>query len=118
MSNNNTPYVRFALALTEWPETIPQEARYRTVNGDEKIPIDLSRRQLRKDFFLTNAAYFRLENFLTSMGEEIYTDDAGVKDYETPITHMTGAKVGVTVQRMLSNRGELINIVGDLIPWK
>jgi len=81
------------------------------------VPIDLERKQLRKDFFLTPAAYFRLENFLTAMGFDIETDAEGNKDYETPVSQLLGRKVNVEVQRILSRQGEFINVVGDLLPF-
>ena len=82
-----------------------------------KIPIDLSRKQLRKDYFLTPAAYFRLENFLTSMGFDIETDAEGNKDYETPVSQLIGRKVNVEVQRILNRQNEFINVVGELLPY-
>jgi hypothetical protein len=82
------------------------------------VPIDLGRKQLRKDFFLTSAAYFRLENFLTSMGFEIEVDADGNKDYETPVSQLIGKKVNVEVQRILNRQNEFINVVGELLPFK
>jgi hypothetical protein len=72
---------------------------------------------MRKDFFLTNAAYFRLENFLTAMGFDIETDAEGNKDYETPVSQLIGRKVYVEVQRILNRQQtEFMNVVGELLP--
>jgi hypothetical protein len=118
-SANGNPLLRLPVGLLDWPETIANGDRFQVSPEGEQIPIDLSRKQLRKDFFLTPAAYFRLENFLVAMGFEIQTDAAGNKDYETPVSQLIGQKVGVEVQRILSNRtNEFINVVGELIPHK
>ena len=118
-SANGNPLLRLPVGLLDWPDTISQEDRFQKGPEGERIPIDLSRKQLRKDFFLTDAAYYRLEAFLVAMGFEIQTDAAGNKDYETPVSQLIGAKVGVEVQRILSNRtSEFMNVVGELIPYK
>jgi hypothetical protein len=115
-SANGNPMLRLQVALLDWPETVPERDRFQTTEDGEQIPIDLSRKQMRKDFFLTPAAYFRLENFLKAMGHEVMTDAAGNKDYETPVTKLIGIKVGVEVQRILSRNNEFINVVGELLP--
>jgi len=118
-TSNGNPLLRLPVGLLDWPETVPNDDRFQIGLDGEQIPIDLSRKQLRKDFFLTPAAYFRLENFLTAMGFDIQTDAAGNKDYETPVSQLIGQKVGVEVQRILSNRtNEFLNVVGELIPYK
>jgi hypothetical protein len=117
MSTNQNPILRLPVGLLDWPETVNKEYRYQTTPDGEKIPIDLSKKPLRKDFFLTPAAYFRLENFLVAMGFDINTDSAGNKDYETPVSQLIGQKVGVEVQRILArNSNEFINVVGELVP--
>lgn len=118
-STNNNPILRLPVGLLDWPDTIELDKRFQIGPEGEQIPIDLSRKQLRKDFFLTPAAYFRLENFLTAMGFEIATDSNGNKDYETPVSQLIGQKVGVEVQRILGrNSGEFINVVGELVPYE
>jgi hypothetical protein len=118
-STNGNPLLRLPVGLLDWPATVPEEDRFQKGPDGELIPIDLSRKQLRKDFFLTPAAYFRFENFLVSMGFEIQIDAAGNKDYETPVSQLIGQKVGVEVQRILSQRtNEFMNVVGELVPFK
>lgn len=118
-STNMNPILRLPVGLLDWPDTIGQDHRFQIGPEGEQIPIDLSRKQLRKDFFLTPAAYFRLENFLVAMGFEISTDSAGNKDYETPVSQLIGQKVGVEVQRILArNSSEFINVVGELVPYQ
>ena len=118
-SANGNPLLRLPVGLLDWPQSVEERDRFQQGPDGEAIPIDLSRKQLRKDFFLTPAAYFRLENFLVAMGFEIQTDAAGNKDYETPVSQLIGQKVGVEVQRILSNRTqEFMNVVGELVPYK
>jgi len=118
-SANGNPMLRIQLALTGWPDTVSPSDRVQIAPDGEEIPIDLSRKQMRKDFFLTDAAYYRYENFLKAMGFEITTDAAGNKDYETPTTRLMGLAVRVEVQRILSRTtNEFINVVGELIPAK
>jgi|SRR5215472_5288550 len=118
-STNQNPILRLPVGLLDWPDTINADNRFQIGPEGEQIPIDLSKKQLRKDFFLTPAAYFRLENFLVAMGFEIQTDSNGNKDYETPVSQLIGQKVGVEVQRILArNSSEFINVVGELVPYQ
>jgi hypothetical protein len=116
-SNNGNPLLRLPVGLLDWPDSVNEGDRVQDDGQGGSIPIDLSRKQLRKDFFLTPAAYFRLENFLTSMGFEIETDSDGNKDYETPVSQLIGKKVNVEVQRILNRQNEFINVVGELLPF-
>jgi len=116
-SSNGNPLLRLPVGLIGWPPTVSAEDRVQDDGQGGSVPIDLERKQLRKDFFLTPAAYFRLENFLTAMGFDIETDAEGNKDYETPVSQLLGRKVNVEVQRILSRQGEFINVVGDLLPF-
>jgi len=116
-SGNGNPLLRLPVGLLGWPDSVNENERYQDDGEGGKIPIDLSRKQLRKDFFLTPAAYFRLENFLVSMGFDIQTDADGNKDYETPVSQLIGKKVNVEVQRILSRQNEFINVVGELLPY-
>jgi len=116
-SNNGNPLLRFPVGLLDWPPTVDDSDKIQDDGQGGTIPIDLSRKQLRKDFFLTPAAYFRLENFLTSMGFDIEVDADGNKDFETPVSQLIGRKVNVEVQRILNRQGEFINVVGELLPY-
>jgi hypothetical protein len=109
--------LRLPVGLLGWPASVHENERNQDDGEGGKIPIDLSRKQLRKDFFLTPAAYFRLENFLVSMGFDIETDVDGNKDYETPVSQLLGKKVNVEVQRILNRQNEFINVVGELLPY-
>jgi len=116
-SSNGNPLLRLPVGLLDWPDSISEGDRFQKTEDGDALPIDLSRKQLRKDFFLTPAAYFRLENFLTAMGFDIETDTDGNKDYETPVSQLIGKKVNVEVQRILNRQNEFINVVGELLPY-
>lgn len=116
-SQNGNPMLRLQVAIMDWPPSVAKKDRVQTGPNGEEIPVDLSKKQMRKDFFLTAAAYYRLEQFLEGMGFDIAVDEAGNKDYETPVSQLIGAPVMVEVQRILSNRTqEFINVCGDLLP--
>jgi hypothetical protein len=118
-SQNGNPMLRFQVALMDWPPSVAKKDRVQEGPNGEEVPIDLSKKQMRKDFFLTSNAYYRLENFLEAMGFDVETDAAGNKDYETPVSQLIGAKVDVEVQKILSNRTqEFINVCGELLPPK
>jgi hypothetical protein len=116
-SSNGNPLLRLPVGLLDWPDAVGPADRVQDDGAGGSIPIDLSRKQMRKDFFLTNAAYFRLENFLTAMGFDIETDAEGNKDYETPVSQLIGRKVYVEVQKILNRQQtEFMNVVGELLP--
>ena len=116
-SSNGNPLLRLPVGLLDWPDSIAEADRVQKTEDGDSIPIDLGRKQMRKDFFLTPAAYFRLENFLIAMGFDIETDAEGNKDYETPVSQLIGKKVNVEVQRILNRQNEFINVVGELLPY-
>jgi len=116
-SSNGNPLLRLPVGLLDWPDSIAEADRVQKTEDGDSIPIDLGRKQMRKDFFLTPAAYFRLENFLVAMGFDIETDAEGNKDYETPVSQLIGKKVNVEVQRILNRQNEFINVVGELLPY-
>lgn len=98
-NKNKTPYVRFHLSLTGWPESVSENDRQQA-NADGVLePIDLSKRRLRRDFFLTDEAYVRLDEFLRSCGIDL----SDGPDYEVVIPQVVGCPVNVEVQQYLSS---------------
>ena len=96
----NTPYVRYFVQLTEYPEG--------TDEADKTV--DLSKRKLRRDFYFTDDALFRLDEFLRSCKVE----GAG-KMYEDLLDEVIGASVIVQVkQYMNKTSGEIQNEIGNL----
>ena len=57
-----TPYVRFNLKLTGWPEGGEPQKR------DDGTAMDLAGKTLRRDYFLTEDALWRLKEFLEDLG--------------------------------------------------
>lgn len=123
---NQTPALRIQLAIDTrdpktkgWPSDVAEEAKFQSGPNGEQFPIDLEVVRLRKDFFLTPAAYFRLENFLTAMGFTIEVDSEGNKNYEDAVNDLNGRTVDIEVQMLRSQRtGELMNVVNDIYPRK
>lgn len=101
-NKNKTPYVRFHLGLTAWPGD-PQ-------TGEDDKPIDLAKRQLRKDYFLTDDALWRLDEFLAEIGVET----AG-REYQEALPDCVGTQVSVEVQQYMNQQNnEIGNQVGTL----
>lgn len=97
-NKNKTPYVRFALGLTAFPEG---------VDGDG---IDLSKRSPRRDYYLTDDALFRLDEFMRSCGVEI-----SGRTYREALPEMIGQSVKVEIQHYVNqNSGELGDQVGKV----
>ena len=69
-NRQRTPYVRFLVGLTDWPESIPPgspDRQYLDADGNSQ-EIDLSRRQFHADFYITEDALGILDDFLRSCG--------------------------------------------------
>lgn len=60
-NKNKTPYVRFHLGYTGWPDEVDSEAR---------AGIELQKRQQRKDFYVSEDALWRLDEFVRTCGVE------------------------------------------------
>lgn len=121
---NETPALRIQLAIDTrdpvtkgWPSDVEEKDKFQHGPNGEQVPIDLEAPRFRKDFFLTPAAYFRLENFLVAMGFTIETDNEGNKNYEDAVNDLNGRTVDIEIQRIRSARtGELMNVVNDIYP--
>lgn len=118
-NTNKNPYARLQVSITGWPEGVPESDRYQTDPETGVVaPIDPTRRKMSKDFFLTDAAYYRLDNFLKSMGKDVPVVN-GAKDYETPLNNLLGERVLIEVRQIISNRtNEAINVSGDIYPYR
>jgi len=102
-NKNNTPYVQFNLGLTDWADTAEVE---------DKTGIDLGKRQLRRQFFFTDDALWRLDEFLRNLGV-----DAKGRTYEEVLPEVINARVLVEVQQYMNQKSnEIENQVGGLKP--
>lgn len=117
-NQNKTPYVRYQLGLTDWGPSVPEtwEAHDPATNRSYtvgKADVDLSKRQLRRDFFLTPDALWRLKEFIESCGIEVVEEADGTIDYAPLIPQVIGQGVTIEVQQYLNqNSNEFGNQVG------
>lgn len=101
-NRNRTPYVRLGLVMTNWPATI---------GPDEQGEIDLSKRTLRKDFYLTEESMWRLDNFIRSCGI-----DPASRTYEEILPMLVGQPVTAQIQHYMNQQsGDVGNTVGEVV---
>lgn len=97
-----TPFVRFMIQIT---------APGDDVAGDPNLAkIDLSKKQLRKDFYLTPDAEYRLKEFIDSCGIATKGQSFGVS---IPNTQNAPVLIEVT-QRPGQEDGEFFNDIGSI----
>lgn len=100
-SNKKTPFVRYYVQLTG------AEA---DVDSDALEGINLAEKQLRKDYYITKDALYRLKDFLGSCGIEVQGRALG----ET-IPESLNASVILDVKQRNSEDGkDIFNDVGDM----
>lgn len=116
-NRNKTPYVRLQTALQDWPENSPDEWSVTDPEDTSKVytvsktDVDLSKRAMRKDFYLTEDALWRLDEFIRSCG----IDPRG-RDYEEILPELVGQPVMVEVQQYLNqNNNTTGNQIGKLV---
>lgn len=99
-NKNKTPYVRLHLGLTDW------------ASGVEPLPeVELSKRQFRRDFYLTDDALWRLDELIRSCGAHVEG-----QSYEESLPNLVGASVLIEVQQGMSEKNnELFNQVGKVV---
>jgi hypothetical protein len=101
-NRNHTPYVRFQVVMTEWPETVSMEDR-----GD----IDLSKRTMRRDFYLTEESTWRLDTFIRSCDVDPLN-----RTYEEVLPELVGRAVIAQVQHYINQQsGEIGNNLGEVV---
>lgn len=104
-NKNRTPYVRFQLVLTEWPDSVSDEDR------EASEVSDLSKRALRKDFYLTEESTWRLDNFIRSCDV-----DPMNRTYEEVLPQLIGQPVIIHVDHYLNQQsGDIGNSVGEVV---
>ena len=89
-NKNKTPYVRFQLGFQGFPPDVEQE----DIDG-----IDLSKRQMRADYYLTEDAMWRLDELLRTMG----LDMTG-KSYEEILREAVGQEITAVVVQGLNQQ--------------
>lgn len=101
-NKNKTPYVRFHVGLLGWAESIPESERI--------AEVDFSKKQMRRDFFLTEDSLYRLDEFLRSVGVRMEG-----RNYEEVLPDAIGANVLAEVQQYINqSNSEVGNQIGLL----
>lgn len=108
-NKNNTPYARYTVILNQWPDNVTEEEKQYTDGEGVAHTIDLTKRSMRKDFYLTDDAFWRLDEFLKSMGIEGGT-------YEELIPKAVGLDCVAEVQQYVNQTtSEIGNQLGRLL---
>lgn len=98
-SQKKTPFVRFHLAYTGWPDEIDAEQR-ESVNADGTTSaIDLTKKQGKIEFYLTDDALHMLDTMLRSLGLSMEG-----RTYEELIPEAVGADVLAQVIQEVDDR--------------
>jgi len=114
-NRNKTPYVRFPTTLQDWPKDSSDE--WTVVDGEgnaflaNKADVDLSKRSMRKDFYLTEDSLWRLDEFIRSCGI-----NPNGRTYEEIFPEIVGQPVLVEVQQYLNQQtNETGNTIGKMV---
>lgn len=100
-NKNKTPYVRLVLGLMSVPDGI---------DPSELEGIDITKRQQRRDFYITDDALWRLDQFIRSTGIEM-----NGREYEEVLPELVGTQVTIEIQQYLNqNTNEIGNQVGKI----
>lgn len=103
-NKNKTPYVRFHIGIVAPGDAVASD-------HPDLAEQDLSKRQMRRDYYLTEDAMWRLDDFLKSLGIAL----AG-KSYEETIPEAVGTQVLVEVQQYLNQTSnEIGNQIGKIV---
>lgn len=104
--------VRFHIGLTDWPDNLSEEDKMQPTDGGTATTIDLSKRQLRRDFY--DNGLYRLDDFIRSCGVE-----SNGRSYEEVLPELRGAAVVVEVQQYMNqSTNELGNQIGNMTGQK
>ena len=87
---NKTPYVRVHCGFTGWPDSGQPE---------DFEGVDINKRQLRRDFFLTDEAMWRLDELIRSCGIS-----AEGREYEEVLPELVGQQVLLGVSQYLNKK--------------
>jgi hypothetical protein len=116
-NQNQTPYVRFHLALLGWPESADDSDKFQEgQDAGQLIPIDLSKRQLSADVYIRNRdgsdAMYKIDDLLRSCGIE----PDGTTPYEQLLPRLEGVDVLADVAQYINQKtGEAGNQVNRIV---
>ncbi len=110
---NYDTIIRFPIGLTGWCDNASEDDKLQPVADGSTAPIDLSKRQLRRDFYAHTEdpnSTKMLDDFIRSCG----IDPAG-RSYQEVLPELTGAHVIADVTQYLNERtNELGNQINKL----
>lgn|SRR5215510_1842712 len=102
-NRNKTPYFRFPIVLQDWPKDSSDEWTVVDHEGNaslaNKADVDLSKRSMRMDFYVTDDALWRFDDFVRSCG----INPAG-RPYEEILPELVGQPVLAEVQQYLNQQ--------------
>ncbi len=107
-----TAIVRFNLGMLDWPDGLSDAEKSQDMGNGETKPIDLSKRQMRRDFY--DSVLYRLDDFIKSCGV-----DMNGQKYEEVLPQLVGKRVIAQVKQYLNERtNDIGNNIGDLVGEK
>lgn len=108
-NKNKTPYVRLQLKPVDWPADMPEGDKEQQLPDGTSRPIELGKRTLRRDFYLTEDALHRLDDLIRSCGIE------PGRMYDEIIPELQGKDVIIEIKQRPSQDGEeMFNDVGKV----
>jgi hypothetical protein len=102
--DKKTPYVRFHFALQSAGDDVL--ANY----ADQLAKIDLAKKQLRRDFYITDDALYRLKDFAESCGQ---STSGRTLNEVIPLLQNSAVLISVT-QRNSDDGKDVFNDVGEV----
>lgn len=107
-NKNKTPYVRLQVGFTGFPDDLPEtwdefDNETQKSTTISRSDIDLAKRQMRVDFYMTDDSRYRMDAFLKSMGVNCGTEDAP-RSYEETLPELIGAPVIADVVHQLNQQ--------------
>lgn len=100
--------IRFHVGLIGWPDSATEEDKQQEQMDGSFKPIDLAKRQLRRDFY--DNSMYRLDEFIRSCGIE-----PNGRSYAEVLPELTGAQIVAEVQQYLNGKtNELGNQIGNM----
>lgn len=107
-----TKIVRIHIGVTGWPDNVADEDKQQKQVDGSFRPIDLSKRQLRRDYY--DNGLYRLDDLIRSCGIE-----SNGRTYEEILPELKGAAVVAEVQQYMNqSTNELGNQIGNLTGQK
>lgn len=107
-NKNKTPYVRLMLGFMAFPEDVPESwSEYDEEDGTTsevlRSDIDLAKRQMSYDFYMSDDAKWRLDAFLKEMGVNVGTAEAP-RTYAETLPELVGQQVLCEVVHSLNQQ--------------